>query len=83
MRFFSVRICMCVFTEPCYKMCGGMYANFLDMAFGQNSLRGTIIEHPYLMAVQCGLCNCPSRRWYCVGPLDPTQTNTEGCTVAT
>ena len=28
-----------------------MYANFLDMAFSQNGLKDTVIEHPYLMAV--------------------------------
>lgn len=42
----NVGMYVCVFTEPCYKMCGGMSANVLDMAFCQNSLR-----HNYRVSV--------------------------------
>lgn len=47
-----------MFTEPCYKC---VYANFLDVAFSQNGLRDTVIEIPYLIVMQCGLCNCSSK----------------------
>lgn len=33
----------------------GVYANFLDMAFSQNGLKDTVIEHLYLMAVMWSL----------------------------
>ena len=58
-------MCTFVFTEPRHKMCGGVYAHVWIMACSEGDLGDTVVGHPYLVDVQCGLCSRPSKKLYC------------------
>lgn len=80
MTFSSVGVLL---TDPCYTLCGGLCAKFLDLACSQNSLRHCD-GHPYGMAVPWGGgCHCPLGKWCGVGRLGAAGTNTEALAVLT